>query len=248
MKEWIQYCETKWNIEILYACEAGSRAWGLESSDSDQDLRFIYKHKDIRTYLSLSKPMEVIDVSHPIDGHGWDIFKAFHLAAKSNPSLYEWAFSPIIYEDKRGFSEKLRKMIVENYSPFSVAMHYLSLMTRNLKEVSGKDNLGVNQQKQMIQIVRSILIIEELIKNDSTLRSPFFNIEKLPQKNMWEKYYHLLGKSKKSEILIQEEVLKEIILELEKEKIRLEASCRRLPKGKDFRGKLDDWLWEVLNV
>lgn len=247
MNEWLQECESKWNIDILFACEAGSRAWGLDSSDSDQDLRFIYKHRDIHSYLSLSKPMEVIDLSHPVDAHGWDIFKAFQLAAKSNPSLYEWAFSPIIYVDRRGFSAKLRKMIVDNYSPFSVAMHYLSLMTRNLKEVSGKDNLGVKQQKQLIQIVRSILIIEKLVNNDSSFSSPFFTIDKEPQ-TMWEKYYHLLGKAKKRKMLLQEEVLKDIILELEKEKISLEASCQILNKGKNFKEKLDEWLWEVLSV
>jgi len=30
------------NVGVLYACESGGRAWGFESRDSDDDVRFIY--------------------------------------------------------------------------------------------------------------------------------------------------------------------------------------------------------------
>ena len=45
-------CKEEKGIEILLACETGSRAWGFPSPDSDFDVRFIYRHKT-EWYLSL---------------------------------------------------------------------------------------------------------------------------------------------------------------------------------------------------
>jgi uncharacterized protein len=77
--------EKSYQIEILYACEAGSRAWGFASPDSDFDVRFLYK-KDMDFYLSLQQQADQIDL--PIEGDydlgGWDIRKGLLLLRKSN--------------------------------------------------------------------------------------------------------------------------------------------------------------------
>lgn len=52
--------EKKENVKVLYAVESGSRAWGVESLDSDYDVRFIY----VRTredYLKLEERRDVIE-------------------------------------------------------------------------------------------------------------------------------------------------------------------------------------------
>ena len=41
-------------VQIIYACESGSRAWGFASKDSDFDVRFIYAHHS-DWYLSIAK-------------------------------------------------------------------------------------------------------------------------------------------------------------------------------------------------
>ena len=91
IKNWLQEVERKHHINILFAAETGSRAWGGATEQSDYDVRFIFIHQDIKKYLSLTKVQETIDFQAPFDTHGWDVFKAFTLLQKSNPSLLEWA-------------------------------------------------------------------------------------------------------------------------------------------------------------
>lgn len=92
--EKLKEIELQKGVEILYACESGSRAWGFASPDSDYDIRFIYKH-DLNYYLSLWEQTDVIEfmTADDLDGSGWDLRKTVKLLAKSNASLLEWIFS-----------------------------------------------------------------------------------------------------------------------------------------------------------
>ena len=88
--EKLKAIETEKGVEILYACESGSRAWGFASPDSDYDIRFIYKH-DLDYYLSLWEQTDVIEfmTEDDLDGSGWDLRKTVELLAKSNAPLLE---------------------------------------------------------------------------------------------------------------------------------------------------------------
>ena len=53
--------ENEYNIEIMSACESGSRVWGFNSKNSDYDMRFIYKHNDKKDYITLKEIDDVIE-------------------------------------------------------------------------------------------------------------------------------------------------------------------------------------------
>ena len=88
--------EKEFDIEILWAIDAGSRAWGIASKDSDFDIRFIYKRK-IEDYLKLNKEADTIEIPicDSLDIIGYDLEKVLRLLYKSNPTMYEWMNSPI---------------------------------------------------------------------------------------------------------------------------------------------------------
>jgi hypothetical protein len=85
------------NIEILFAVESGSRAWGFASPNSDYDIRFVYRHKS-ECYLNLWGKKDTIQfmTEGDLDGSGWDVRKTLKLLAKSNASFLGWLFSSIL--------------------------------------------------------------------------------------------------------------------------------------------------------
>ena len=90
--------EQQYKVTVLYAAESGSRAWGFASPDSDFDVRFIYK-RPREDYLRLDPPRDVIElpVDETWDVVGWDLDKTLRLLHKSNPGLYEWLGSPVLF-------------------------------------------------------------------------------------------------------------------------------------------------------
>lgn len=82
--------EEIYGVEVLWAVESGSRAWGFASPDSDFDVRFIYKRK-AQDYLKLTPDRDVIElpIDETWDVSGWDLDKTLKLLAKSNPTLFE---------------------------------------------------------------------------------------------------------------------------------------------------------------
>lgn len=89
------------DIEILYACELGSRVWGFSNDQSDYNVRFIFKRSNVRDYLALKKRNDVIECfGDDFNIIGWDIKKALEFHYRDNSNLRECLLSDIVYIDK----------------------------------------------------------------------------------------------------------------------------------------------------
>ena len=115
------------NVRIIYAVESGSRAWGFASPDSDYDVRFIYvRPKEF--YLKLDKIRDVIEwqLDETLDINGWDLQKTLRLLYKSNPTVFEWDKSPVVYKITPEWNT-IRSKINSCFSMKSVMYHYISI-------------------------------------------------------------------------------------------------------------------------
>ena len=130
--EEIKKLEEENGIKILYAVESGSRAWGFASKDSDWDVRFIYVH-NYDWYLSVDEKKDNIEIILPndVDLAGWELRKALLLYKKSNPPLFEWLSSPIVYKEEYTLADKLRTRSEMYFNPKSCIYHYLHMANRN---------------------------------------------------------------------------------------------------------------------
>lgn len=149
------------SIEVLYAAESGSRAWGFHSEDSDWDVRFIYRHTP-NYYLSLGNGKDTIEhkIGNDLDIAGWDIKKTLNLFKKSNPNLLEWLYSPIVYRQNISFIPVLMAMAEKYYSPRRCAYHHLGIVRNHISRyIEGENTVNI---KKYLYILRSIAAVNWL--------------------------------------------------------------------------------------
>ena len=152
--EKLKEIEERENIKILHCVESGSRAWGFASPDSDYDVRFIYvRPKEF--YLRLDKTRDVIEwqLDDTLDINGWDIDKTLTLLHSSNPTLFEWNSSPIVYKTTDEWG-KISEVINRYFVAKSGIYHYLSTAKRNYKEFLLGDMV---KYKKYFYVLRPIL-------------------------------------------------------------------------------------------
>ncbi len=140
IKEICKRLEKEKKVAILFAVENGSRAWGMESEDSDYDVRFVFV-RPIKEYLQIHLPADVIEAAYNaegkqivqegalIDAVGFDIFKFSRMIAASNPTTIEWLVTDIIYHGKR--NKAFKTFVQENLNPIALYHHYKSMCRSN---------------------------------------------------------------------------------------------------------------------
>ncbi len=206
--------EKEHSVKILFALESGSRAWGFESIDSDYDVRFIYCNlKD--WYLSVMPKRDVIE--YPIidlfDYSGWDLKKAFFLMNKSNPVLFEWLKSPIVYFKEQKFFDIFTDCAKLYFSPVSSIYHYLHMANGNYREFLQNDYVKIKKYFYVLRPVLACMWIEHYNE------TPPVEFEKLLQ------------------LEIEKDVLDEILILLQKKRSGVELGLE--PKIRVINDFLD---------
>lgn len=152
--EELKKIEEKENVRIIMAIESGSRAWGFASPDSDYDVRFIYV-REKEEYLKLEGIRDVIEwqLDETLDINGWDIKKALQLLHKSNPTVFEWCASPIVYMEREEFSW-LKELLPQYFSVKKSLFHYWHMAETNYREYLKGDEVRV---KKYFYVLRPLM-------------------------------------------------------------------------------------------
>jgi predicted nucleotidyltransferase len=143
------------NIRFIFACESGSRAWGFPSPNSDYDVRCIYVHpKDWYLTIQTQKDSFEAMLEGDLDIGGWDLRKTLGLVNRSNPTVWEWLDSPIIYQELPLFKSKMLEVSKSFFSPVTGFHHYYSSAKRSIDKV---EHSGVLKIKRYFYILRPLL-------------------------------------------------------------------------------------------
>jgi predicted nucleotidyltransferase len=147
--------EAQHGIQILYACESGSRAWGFPSPDSDYDVRFLYVHS-LNWYLGLDEGPDTLNfpVDDELDLAGWELRKTLRLLRGSNAALFEWLQSPIVYHEAPGFRAQLMPLLPQAFNLKAGLHHYLGQLRRGVEEDLAGEEVRL---KRLFYALRSAL-------------------------------------------------------------------------------------------
>lgn len=152
------------HVRILFAAESGSRAWGFPSPDSDYDVRFVYVRPET-AYLKLEGIRDVIEcpIQDALDINGWDLQKTLRLLFRSNPTVFEWASSPLVYLET-GSAERFRGLMPEYFSPGKSLYHYLSMAEQNQSAYLQGDLV---RAKKYFYVLRPVLACRWILERNT---------------------------------------------------------------------------------
>ena len=151
------------DVKIIMAIESGSRAWGFASPDSDYDVRFIYV-RNKEDYLKLEGIRDVIEwkLDEVLDINGWDIRKALQLLHKSNPTIFEWCASPIVYLETPEFA--VLKSALPNYFSEKKALYYYWHMAQtNYREYLKGEEVRI---KKYFYVLRPLIAAQWILERN----------------------------------------------------------------------------------
>lgn len=161
IRQKLQEIEAQYGVQILFASETGSRAWGFPSPDSDYDVRFIYRHtRD--WYLSIDEQRDTIDyLSGDLDLVGWDIRKSLRLLRKSNAAMFERLASPIVYLEQTDFREQLQALAPTYFSCRAGLHHYASMASNYYNACEAEDQVKLKSYFYLLRTTLCSLWIVE---------------------------------------------------------------------------------------
>jgi len=119
-------------VKIIFSVESGSRVWGMESKDSDYDIRGVYIDLDPikRNKTFLYQKTQCIDgftEDRLYDWVFWDIGTFLKFVKNNNPTAIDWIMSTTCYRGKKE-QEKIRDYFMSYCNLNYYLFHHYGLL------------------------------------------------------------------------------------------------------------------------
>lgn len=136
---------------------------GEKIQDLEEQRKFV-RHIE-KYYLQLDPLRDVIEqpINDLLDINGWDLQKALRLMYKSNPTLFEWLKSPIIYIETE-FADEMRRVMSDYFSVKHSLYHYISMAEGNYKKYLRTEMV---KAKKYFYVLRPLLAGQWILEKES---------------------------------------------------------------------------------
>lgn len=177
--------------------------------------------------------------------------KTLQLFRKSNPALLEWLRSGILYSENTTFTERIRGLQREIYSPISSLHHYLHMAKGNYREYLQSKFVKI---KKYFYVLRPILACKWIEKYNSVPPILFQDLveELISQGDLKTAIFHLLERKISGDELNLEKRIDILNQYIEKEFEHIETLLKTMKHDlKDPTERLDELfrttLFEIWN-
>ena len=104
-----------------------------------------------------------LPINDLLDINGWDLNKTLKLLHNSNPTLFEWFSSPIVYIET-DFADAFRGMMNQYFSSKRGLHHYVSMASGNYREYLKRDTV---KAKKYFYVLRPVLACRWILEHGS---------------------------------------------------------------------------------
>lgn len=97
-----------------------------------------------------------------LDINGWDLRKTLQLLYKSNPTVFEWCASPIVYRTTPEFGQ-LKNLLPQYFSRKKGLHHYWHMAETNYREYLKTDQVRI---KKYFYVLRPLLAAKWILDKE----------------------------------------------------------------------------------
>jgi predicted nucleotidyltransferase len=163
------------NIDVIYATDVGSIAYGLNFPECPLDIRFVYRSKDIADHFMLKDKINQFSArSHGINATGFNVTKALSLGMRSDPLVVDMLQSQHIYKNNKLFYEGFSKAML-TFCPQTLARFHYNALNRIIDERF--KGVPANVTSTYIDAIYHAMAIKWLIKSPHI--EPPLNLQEL---------------------------------------------------------------------